>query len=96
MVILLIVFGVAFQIHVQVMSSGSSQLQTEAQLNIRHQAELTRRNQKYIDEVISMNGYDIIKEVESLDETLVHVRLKAVRPNGDLLCERKEVMLVRQ
>lgn len=97
MVILLIVFGVAFHIYIQVMSSNYNRLKANALVNTRHHAQETKVLRKFIDEVYIKEGYEIEKSVEVIDNSsLVRLTFVAQTRTGKVLYEWKEVVNVSE
>lgn len=93
MVILLVVFGVAMMVYLQVSGSNYNELKAKSYLALQHIKIKTIKSKRLTEESYEMEGYKVYKSIEPYQESLYLIRLEAIRNDGKKLCELKEVMM---
>lgn len=97
LIIVMISFGIAMAIYVNVTHSDNQTQKLKAQLLLNETAIKTTNENSFIDEKTEMDGISVIKTVSSYEGTpgLHLLFLEAFDVNAKKIAERKELVIVK-
>lgn len=94
MVIVMLSFGIAITVYVNVISSGNQSQKLKCQFLLKKIAIETKQNHLFLDEKISSDEITVQKTVTpySGNKNILQLNLKAYSPNEKLLSEYNELV----
>ncbi|OFY26027.1 MAG: hypothetical protein A2275_05835 [Bacteroidetes bacterium RIFOXYA12_FULL_35_11] len=97
MVIIVVVFGIANMIFLNIQKSTNTGIKIAASLELDKIAAETHRNFTYMDEEYKLDRFTIIKKVSNYNkaEELRQLNFEVLDAEGKIILERKELIRIR-